>query len=71
MLLADKVVKAPDPAVVLPIEPGAAKVAPPNVDAFRFGTFVVEDTVNGAVPVATVDTSVFAVIEPLTTGELV
>lgn len=34
VLLADSVVKAPEPGVPLPIEPGEAKVAPPRVEAF-------------------------------------
>jgi hypothetical protein len=34
---------------------------PSNVSAFKFVTFVVLDTVNGAVPVAIVDLNVFAV----------
>ena len=55
VLLAVKVVNDPEPGVVLPIEPGAANVAPPNNDAFRLATTVVEATVNGAVPVARVD----------------
>lgn len=48
---ADKVVNAPVLALVPPIAPGEAKVAPFKLDAFRLGTFVVEATVNGAVPV--------------------
>jgi hypothetical protein len=48
-------VNAPEPAVVLPIEPGDAKVAPLSDDAFRLATFVVEATTNGAVPVVSVD----------------
>jgi len=35
----------------------------PNVDAHKFATTVFEATVNGAVPVATVDVNDFAVIE--------
>src|SRR5688572_24446849 len=47
------VVKFPMPGVVPPIVPGAAKVAPPNDDAFRLATTVVDATVKGAVPVVT------------------
>ena len=50
-----KVVNAPVDAVELPIEPGLAKVAPLNVDAFKLATFVVEETTKGAAPVATVE----------------
>ena len=35
----------------------------------KFATGVVEVTVNGAVPVETVDVNVFAVMVPLTTGD--
>ena len=52
------VVKAPVLAVPLPIAPGAANVAPPNELAFKLATTVVEATVNGAVPVAMVDSIV-------------
>lgn len=45
-----------------------AVVALPAVAAFKLATCVVDATVNGAVPVATVDTKVFAVIDPDTTG---
>jgi hypothetical protein len=48
---ADKVVNAPVLGLVPPIAPGEAKVAPFKLEAFRLGTFVVEATVNGAVPV--------------------
>ena len=47
-------VNAAVPAVVPPIAPGLAKVAPPNKLAFKLETNVVLDTVNGAVPVETV-----------------
>lgn len=60
LVLAMSVVKVPAAGVVPPIAPGAANVAPFNDDAFRFGTFVVEPTVNGGVPVATVDVKVEA-----------
>jgi hypothetical protein len=49
------VVNAPDPGVVLPIGPGAAKVAPFRELALRLATLVVEATTNGAVPVARVE----------------
>ena len=39
---------------------------PSNVSAFKFVTFVVLATVNGAVPVATVEMNVFADTVPLT-----
>jgi hypothetical protein len=48
------VVNAPVLAVPDPIAPGAANVAPFRLLAFRLATLVVEATVNGAVPVATV-----------------
>ena len=54
-------VKSPLDAVVPPIAPGLPNVAPPSKDAFKLGTFVVEVTVNGAVPVETIDTRVLAV----------
>jgi hypothetical protein len=41
-------------AVLLPIAPGFKNVLPKTEDAFKFATFVVEDTVKGAVPVETV-----------------
>ena len=50
-----KVVVFTTPAVVVPMAPGAAKVAPPRDEAFRLATLVVDATINGAVPVATVD----------------
>jgi hypothetical protein len=53
--VAEMVVKAPDEAVPDPIGPGAAKVAPLRLEAFKLATLVVEETVNGAVPVETVD----------------
>jgi hypothetical protein len=59
---ADRVVNAPVPAVPLPIAPGAANVAPPRDEAFRLATLVVDVTVNGAVPIATVDTNAGAEI---------
>ena len=49
------VVKAPVLGVVLPIGPGEANVAPFRVAEFRFATFVVDATENGAVPVARVE----------------
>jgi hypothetical protein len=51
----DNVVNAPDAAVVPPIAPGLAKVAPLKEEAFKLATLVVEVTDNGAVPVAIVD----------------
>jgi hypothetical protein len=48
-------VKAPFPGVVLPIDPGLANVAPLSKFALRLVTTVVLETVNGAVPVDTVD----------------
>ena len=42
-------------AVVEPITPGAANVAPFNEEAFKLATLVVDAITNGAVPVATVD----------------
>ena len=53
--LALNVVNAPLPAVVLPIEPGDANVAPLKLLAFKLATLVVEATTNGAVPLARVD----------------
>jgi succinate-acetate transporter protein len=41
--------------VVPPIAPGAANVAPLKLDAFKFGTLVVLEITNGAVPVVSVD----------------
>lgn len=51
--LALMVVKAPVDGVPPPIAPGAANVAPLRELALRLATFVVEATVNGAVPVVT------------------
>jgi hypothetical protein len=51
------VVNAPVDAVVLPMAPGAANVAPLRELALRLGMLVVLATTNGAVPVATVETS--------------
>jgi hypothetical protein len=53
--LALSVVNAPVDGVVEPTAPGDAKVEPPNDDAFRLGTFVVDAMTSGAVPVASVD----------------
>ena len=47
-----------------------AVVALPAVATFKFATWVVEVTVNGAVPVATFDTSVLAVTAPLTPSDV-
>jgi hypothetical protein len=55
--VAVSVVNAPVDAVPPPIAPGAAKVAPLRLEAFRLATLVVLVTVNGAVPIATVDTN--------------
>jgi hypothetical protein len=52
------VVKVAAPGTAPPIVPGDAKVAPFKLDAFRFATFVVLLTVNGAVPVETVEVNV-------------
>ena len=52
---ADRVVNSPVEAVVEPIGPGLANVAPLREDAFKFGIFVVDDTTNGGVPVITVE----------------
>ena len=67
---AETVVNAPVLAEPDPIAPGEAKVAPFNEDAFKFATLVVEETVNGAVPVATFEIKLLAVIEPLIRGEV-
>ena len=48
-------VNAPVLAVVDPIAPGAANVAPAKLLAFRFSTLVVDAITNGAVPGETVD----------------
>jgi len=55
---------------VLPNGPGAAKVAPFKLLAFKLATLVVDATVNGAVPVATVEVTVVkrpvdAVVAPM------
>ena len=47
---------------MLPIAPGAAKVAPLRLLAFKLATLVVEVTTRGAVPTATVEVSVVALI---------
>ena len=47
-----------------PIGPGAAKVAPPNDDAFRLATFVVLATTSGAVPVASVEVICLVTLRP-------
>ena len=60
--VAEIVVKAPDPAVILPILPGLPNDAPFRKFAFKFDTTVVLETVNGEVPVDTVETSVLHVI---------
>lgn len=56
------VVNAPVPGVPEPMAPGAAKVAPFKLLAFKLATLVVEATENGAVPVARVKTSCLAVL---------
>lgn len=48
-----------------PMEPGEAKVAPLSCATFRLGTTVVLVTVNGAVPVATVEISFGAETPPV------
>jgi hypothetical protein len=50
-----KAVNVPAAAVPPPIAPGAEKVNPLSDEAFRFATFVVDDTTNGAVPVLIVE----------------
>jgi hypothetical protein len=50
-----RAVKVPAAGVPPPIVPGAAKVAPLSDDAFKFATFVVEETTKGAVPVEIVE----------------
>jgi hypothetical protein len=50
-------------AVLLPIAPGFKNVLPKTEDAFKFATFVLEETVNGLVPVETVETNVDAVTD--------
>lgn len=54
-VLAVTVVKVAAPGVVPPIVPGSANVFPLSWAAFKLLTTVVELTVNGAVPVVTVD----------------
>ena len=49
-----KVVNAPVDAVPDPMAPGAANVAPLSELALRLATLVVEETINGAVPLASV-----------------
>ena len=58
--LAPILVNNPVLAVVPPIAPGLAKVAPPNKLAFKLETLVVLAIISGAVPLATVE-----VITPL------
>ena len=60
----------PEPAVPPPIAPGEAKVAPLSKAALRLETSVFDETVKGAVPEATVETNVFAVMLPETTGDV-
>lgn len=48
-------VNAPVLAVVPPMGPGEANVAPLKLEAFRLATFVVLTTENGAVPIASVE----------------
>lgn len=54
-VFAVKVVKVPAAAVPPPMAPGAEKVRPFSDEAFKFGTFVVDATTKGAVPVVTVE----------------
>jgi len=56
-VLSVSAVKVAAPGVVPPMVPGAAKVAPERVEAFKLATLVVEVTTRGAVPVATVEVS--------------
>ena len=65
VLLVVNVVNTPVLAVILPIDPGLAKVAPFNKDAFKLATTVVLVTVNGAVPVLIVLVNVFPETFPL------
>ena len=51
---AEILVKAPDPAIVDPIAPGEAKVAPPSKLAFKLLTTVLLATTKGGVPEETV-----------------
>ena len=60
--VAPREVKSPLEAVVPPMAPGAAKVAPPRLEALRLATFVVLATLKGDVPVASVDTICSAVL---------
>jgi len=55
ILVALKFVKTPVDAVLFPMAPGAAKVAPLKEEALRLATLVVLLTTSGAVPVATVE----------------
>jgi hypothetical protein len=64
VLVVVRVVKAPVLAVVPPIGPGLANVAPDNELAFKLATLVVLLTINGAVPVTTVLVKVLAVLFP-------
>lgn len=66
LLVPVMVVNAPIPGVVPPILPGAAKVAPPRNEAFRFATAVVLDIVKGDVPVDAVETRIGAVSDVAT-----
>ncbi len=61
---AEIVVNAPLEAVTEPMAPGAAKVAPFRELALRLATLVVDETVKGAVPVATVDWKVLWLVRP-------
>ena len=58
--VAVNVVNTPVDAVLDPIAPGLANVAPLMLLAFKLATLVVDDTVNGAVPVACVLVNVVA-----------
>jgi hypothetical protein len=57
-----KLVKAPVFAALDPIGEGDANVAPFRLDAFKFATFVVDDTTSGGVGEATVEISCEPVI---------
>jgi hypothetical protein len=61
--LADIVVKSALPGVVLPIEDGLANVLPFKKEQLRLATTVEDVTVNGLVPVETVDIKLLAVTE--------
>jgi hypothetical protein len=52
-----EVVNVASPAVVPPMVPGDENVAPFSDEAFRFGTFVVDEIINGASPVVAEDLS--------------